>query len=648
MILNSFNWKTFARLWIFSGLAGSILIVFLALPPFHTGLWSRVGSVTFGLHAAALVCASGLLLSGLAEPRTLHRVASPPALCAFALGLWGVAGLINADTPMVSWLGAPEYGEGILWYWDMAVLIAAAGVLWDVPFFRRGLALIAALSAIAAAALTGTHSEAWMLYRFPDHLAFYGIFIVAVLFAAFPQAPRSARSCFVLCGGALILWSRNNAAILYGWVAAPLLWWWLISRRRRSRGRDLLPVLALAVISPLALFALYFLQEATPLTSLGSRERLAAVVVDAIAARPDRLLLGGGWGHFTDALLRYPLQSDVALAHGGAGYRWDALDRLDFHSHNQVLSVVHAAGLVGLTLFFGIFLSALWRCRRGLFPVAASVVTVYLGASLFWFQYPGSIPFMAMALGAIAGPGRRLSAGAQAGVRLFLTAFLVLNIASLALLHATHAAIDRLMVATIDAHADSTCGVALHDYGRGGNHLAKLLLGEFSAIKRRRQSGVVIAPAELSRLDGLLCLAESQLQARYGLRLNILMLLVRAELALVLTDDGFTPLRNRYLPGWPDALRLLLEHAPRRGDLAIPYLSWLTGQGREGEVLRFAEGRLLAQPDDAVGLWFSGLVLLGDENTAAAGLERMRESLREGIERLMPLEDDLRRQLLDP
>jgi hypothetical protein len=87
------------------------------------------------------------------------------------------------------------------------------------------------------------------------------------------------------------------------------------------------------------------------------------------------------------------------------------------------------------------------------------------------------------------------------------------------------------------------------------------------------------------------------------------------------------------------AVEQVIRQAPRRSDIAIPYFNRLLATGRETEALALANGILARHRNDAVALWFSGIVLLGNPATAAVGMQNLKQSLAGGIRNLMPVDD---------
>jgi hypothetical protein len=98
---------------------------------------------------------------------------------------------------------------------------------------------------------------------------------------------------------------------------------------------------------------------------------------------------------------------------------------------------------------------------------------------------------------------------------------------------------------------------------------------------------------------------------------------------------------------WPARLRFVLALAPRRTDLAVPYLAALVGRRDYREVESFAGSILARTPRDPVGLWFLGMALLEspDSGRQRAGVARLREGLDAGIERILPVPPELKARI---
>ncbi|MGZ0190704.1 MAG: hypothetical protein ACKVH0_22340, partial [Alphaproteobacteria bacterium] len=156
-------------------------IVFLALPPFQIGVWTRLEPVAIGLHLCAALGAVGLAL---ASPSSLVRrplVGPVMVICAISL-LWGLGIAPFVSSLGAHWFGAPETHQGLAWFVDVAVLVACAQVLYVFASIRRQIVLSAFLSLGVLCVLSLMYSPqwSWSPYPFLDHLAFYGLFCGAL------------------------------------------------------------------------------------------------------------------------------------------------------------------------------------------------------------------------------------------------------------------------------------------------------------------------------------------------------------------------------------------------------------------------------------------------------------------------------------
>ena len=78
---------------------------------------------------------------------------------------------------------------------------------------------------------------------------------------------------------------------------------------------------------------------------------------------------------------------------------------------------------------------------------------------------------------------------------------------------------------------------------------------------------------------------------------------------------------------------------------SILYLARLTREGREAEGLRYAERLLRFDQGEPVGLCYSGCAPMADPARARKGLARLRRNLDRSIERFMPVDGALKREI---
>jgi hypothetical protein len=132
-------------------------------------------------------------------------------------------------------------------------------------------------------------------------------------------------------------------------------------------------------------------------------------------------------------------------------------------------------------------------------------------------------------------------------------------------------------------------------------------------------------------------------EGRADVRLHSRSVAIRAELASDIADPGLVPLRDRLMPGWSDAIVSLVRRVPTRPDIAAPFFFLAVQTGNWPLTVAFAERVLAVSPRDPVALYFSGLALLRIEMTHQAGLLRLIEADHGGVDRFVPMNEDLRR-----
>jgi hypothetical protein len=651
-----------------AGLVSALLVVFAPLPPFRLGIWFQTEPMTIAFVAASGLTTLGLLLFSLSRPRAVQRILIHPfALLPLAMGLWSLAAAPSAGVPMLSVVGAPEMGEGAVWFLNLAVLVAGTRLLYRSRRDRRWVAFAALATAGVATLLTAyeryltgaTPGWAWSPFYFPDYLAFFGLFAVVVSETWLQPRRPLARAAGVLFGLAIVALSSNWSAMVLVAAAAVLVAGvervvpLALGRKRLFFAGAALAVPAV-VMAGVATIAYAGSRFAFPYTQW-SRHVLNKMVLDVFSHQPEAMLFGFGWGHFVDVVMAHGTQRGVRL-YGGSewGPNWDALSLAYFHSHNALVEAALSAGVVALLLAWITPAAVPLFARAKHASLAGALAVALAGLETVWFQFPVSLPLLAMALAGLARPAgariggrtsRALARVALAGALLLQAYALRVTVAE-AVQHQRAARYDAELTA-IDPTRGRDCRTALKGETRGGIHLAWLYREYALRLARKIDDGEPLGRREADRLRFYICAVGGRLDGKASLRLWVADLLVRSELAFGLGHPALREVADEHLKDWEPRVQQVLERAPRRSDLAIPYLSWRFERQDEQAILRVTRRLLARDPRDAVGLWFSGAVLLGDPSRAGEGASRLRLSLQSGIERFMPVPPDLKAQILE-
>jgi len=633
---------------ILLGSVGALGVVFLALPGLRFGIWYQSEPTVMALHAASMVVGVGLAVTSFVDPLPRRMLLHPFVAIPIAIAVWSALTSAFHDVPGLTWFGSPQLGEGVFSYIDLALLVLAGASLRRFRLTRAVLAGTAVTVTVVVAALTAYRSHVDlttpMPFFFPDHVAFYGI-LTPVLLLTLDPAPRPRLTALMfLFGVAAIAISENKAAIALALTVAPATWF--IVRRlgrygQRARWTGVALVVVVAAGATGAVFATGTQAPQEYLLTLESRSQLMRIALPAAEARPLSVLLGNGWGAYSDLLAIHLPVEWLSLFLGSEGVHWDAVDRVDFHSHNAFVESYLSIGVPGVLLAMAAIAILPLRSRRAFVPLAAAAGVLLAGVGAVWFQLPVTVPLAGLAAGFLAGPcpkpGRSFVNPAPIALAFCLAAGAVGYVAVTSGLLAHRAyAFQPPMDSPLpdDPITAEHCPAALDDNGRGGLHLSFRLHLYGNYIAKRLADGERIDQADVAPLRGLVCATESYPEDRSTVRLHLTRLLMRADLVFAEPDAHLDPLLTRYLSDWGEVVAGLLRRAPRRTDQAVPYILWLLRENDQRRMRAFTEDLYEWSPDDPVALWFSGVSLLDGPGTAKEGLSRMRLALdRSGVRR---------------
>ncbi|MEO5336392.1 MAG: hypothetical protein H7841_05815 [Magnetospirillum sp. WYHS-4] len=656
------------------GLA-ALLAVLLPIPVFlPIGIWYQSESMSAFLAVAAGVAALGIALMGLTRAWVRLVLVHPAPLLAFGLAAWSVVAGAFQSLPWAGWYGSPEIGEGVYWYLELGIFVASGMILARTRWLRLALALgaTAVIGLVTAATWYNAKDGSFQLipFFFPDYLAFMGIALIALLAGLLQVGDRSRWLWPILAMGGGVVWvSTNYATIGLFLVMAPASV--LLAPRVLATVAGARRGFAIfAILVPLAVSVTVSLPFLEPLStqqnfvgrlanSALSRHYLSNVVVTASQADPAMALHGFGWGRYSD-LLAIHLPVEWAVLNDTLENRyewrhklWDAVHRVDFHSHNYLLDAFIGGGLPAVILALLLTASIPFWARRKHLHLAGFFAVVLGGTAAYWFQLAGTMPYVALAMAAIASPRPRLipfrmripvvPAALLLALGLFLGFTGARNI-----LFAGHAFsfMPTMSLPLSAGSSGAACPDVFDDGGRGGLHLMHRLRTVASAAVGAVKKGQNLSEDVVQGLRGLACAAEAHVERGTSFRLLVATLLARADLAFAPPHPLLDRLTAEYLVNWETRLTQALRIAPRRHDLAAPYLLWLLKENRAGEFAAWANLLFERNPNDKVAIWFAGIALLEDPARAEEGLRRMRQAMEMGIERVIPVDPSIKEELL--
>gem|GEM_PF-6164671 len=659
-----------AQALIIFGLTVAYLAGFASLPIMPmVGVWYQSTPVIGTLFAGATLCAGGLTLTAFSAPQAAKLALWHPLVAIpVVISVWSWAAPAYTGAAVQSFFGAPQIGLGGAWFLSLAVMTGGARyVLYCLDQrWANILVSIALASALAIVACDLWAPGGWRPFFFSDYLAFHALYIWVIAAFWLPQAKWSAWIGLILCG--VIVFSTGNRTAYGAFIVAVISLFVVQYLQNRFSVATLRRLSAwgmglMALLVPVGIYYLHRigLPDSVPhdiIYTFKSRSLLLETLIFGIINDPAMLLTGIGWGNFSELVFsQIPIDQTAiwapAAARAGDDYLWEALWQLHFHSHNELAEHLASGGIPSLALWLGYLVLVPLLAPQEKRATAVAFTVGYVLLSAMWFQMPGGLALMAMAVAGLGsrpsvppaaepGPSRRPWSAVFAAV-----AFLTLAATSATLFKNGSAAAQNVErnFAPNSTFIQPFCDGDAPDVGAGLTEFSELMKAFATSNIDRLRAGKDVEAWRFKRLDDYLCRADELMAQGGPLSVGVRALTLRSDFAFPPKPLNQKDFETRLYSGWDKNVNWVLTRAPSRTDLALPYLSWLLGKGAEAQALQLSEHMLKTNPADPVGLWFSGVVLLNDTRTKSEGIQRLKRALHNNIEKIMPVEPDLKAQL---
>ncbi len=648
----------------------------LALPLIDTGIFGQVEPVAVGLHVVSALAALGLMLVSVGAPAALAGAVPAPILALAAVALVGAATAPFAGDPLRSVHGGLDHGVGVLWFAEVALLAMAGLVL------RRERPRAFEAAALAGAAVTAAciflqvasppyGKATFAPYTFPGYLGpnallaavpllasgRRGFAVAGVVLAAAGLAASGNRGAALAAPAALAVWfvasrlrpgQRHRALALAGpglslalltliLGAAPAIQAWGVSRVPASDA-------ATAPLSakPIDRVAI----QLTPLGTVWQRSVSARLVASSLAAQPTDLLTGRGYGSFEAVTVersgevpgrRFADENPTA-----SRLYWDGDNKAKFHVHNLLLDAVLSGGLAAAVAW----LAFLWALGRTAAPAAvagaATLVAALAVAGSFWFLVNAAGPLLAVAVASILPSARVRPAKAPPALALATPAFAVLMVGfsaagAMAYSAASGEREERYFPALMAGPGGPPCTGFHADLMPNRQANVSLYRVFVQRIVAKGDMGFVELVPRVTNLANYSCLMRTYAAAG-DLEALELSLRARSILNGVLGHDN--PILTKAIAPdfnlWIDDIERMLDRAPSRTDVLIPFLTWTSKANRPDRLV--AAARLLPRlrEDDPIRHHYLSLRAAA-ENRPEEAREERRKALSLGLANLMPV-----------
>lgn len=639
------------------------------------GIWYQSEPLALALFVLGGLSSITLFFGMLIYPYLIrwaiyHPVVYLPAMIAllsFIQSIFSINFLSNL-------LGNVQTGQGIAWFLSIAVLSAVARIIFKVFPLRQKILILSyiiiSVVTISFFSIVGIHE--WKMFFFDDHLAFYAVLLWGLPFVVF-QNKTKAYSIAFGTSSLIILFSANlsaGVALFVMMMATPLYYY--IQKKFVHIG-PLRNVASILLVSMAVLIFLteLFLNETFLFKSLSSqlestmhsRHLLLNVIIDELQSSPFSYLFGNGWGQFSAFLMKNIPFDKTAVYYSGENFfnenlwMWDSIQRFDFHSHNIFIETLGSAGTIGLCLLLFYVFSLARYSKKNCFGAAFGCVAGFILLNSMWFQMPSTVGVMAFVFGGLSGEGPFKKALWSIKPRItFIVLLFPLSVLGYAIISAYDMARQggQQVALNISSHKTDklTCSSFIADSHKNGYHFSEL----FRTYVKRLSAELKEDPSKVSdlgswnRLDNYLCQSDIRLHENNELISGVRGLMARADFIFKFRKEtkAHPVLYNRIISGWASNIDKVLKLAPNRHDLVVPYFNWLLETGQEDELYERSQPIILHSEAKPIGLWFSGIVLLNKRDQFEKGVKLMREAISNDLEKFMPIDPKLKKQLTEP
>ena len=558
-------------------------------------------------------------------------------------------------------LGTPQLGQGILWYFDLYIMIT---VFSSFLLSRKGrILMFFNLLILTSIATIFTIKPYFMklnisFYNFTDYLCFYGS-ICFILLTTITKNRLLLFLGYILLGLYFLPLGNNSAYLLWIVTLSAALIYYLFDLFKKYNFLNtiknfLYSNLALTSYILIASFLIvlssiifwsgeYGIPEEIKKSSLSSlvvRGKIAETSLLSLLDL-DKLLFGNGWGQ-----IPYILLANMNAWH------YDQLTlgyNLHFHTHNELIEHFVSLGLFGFILFILLMYNIFKFAEHDEIFTRLSWF-LFLMLTCFWFLFAGTLPALAIVIASLSNKANSLSEKnilynklldfkKRSGIILH-SLILIILISGTNFSYKTIKMHDKLSTNALLSYAEKRddnnyeCKNYFKDYDRGGYMLAPMINNYTNYFINIEKDDINENSAKLLKL--LFCLAEEVIVSGKA-NLDLISTVMQAESRLYFSE--YEELKNIMyskddISLWKKNLYLIAEFAPKRGDLLIPSMGYFIEKGKSSEVLQICNNKLIKGVEAYCELVFAFGILKNNRlsktelNTA---LEHLESAVDKGI-----------------
>ncbi len=601
--------------------------VFLPLGLFHESNWS-----VFGLWLIAGVC---LILN------TKPIQAGVLPIGFFTLGALSLIGIIQNG--LTSVVGINEIREGTATFLSLAIILATVRPQQNYPLWL-GLIIYGVITIFG---FYGWIHLGWKTYVFLD-IAAFAMLASILMYMAFRNSVDVSHKglwdgLYVASFLYLIYYSDNYAAVIACACAAVFVFLLPLAKiyiKFLPKNDGFYIVSGLSAIALLVLFSWNFFSY-LPL-QLQSRTLLGIVTVlqyfdNFSFAKFMHILFGYGWGSFQEfpLLNLFNIENFSVYSNGSYKPNWEFLERNLLHTHNFILETMVSSGLVGV----GVLLTFIYKWIQNIDSDDWSgrfFVVSYLILLSAWFQTPPVLVFCILAMILVKEKVTyefdvpRLVSFVVGGALVFFACsefWVSCRLDRYRFNDLKNFEVDTFEFINDPAHIYNK--ISTYKVSNRIIEQAILAIGKAKSVSPEIEKGI-----ENLVKDYLDSYQKRNVVSSVHI-INLCNTFVNIENVNVSTNSTIFKLFKV----------VLVEHLsrfPERADMTIGYLNFCFNKLQNNAEFEFmVEAVLKAYPTHPVGLWFKGLAQLSNGVEKQQALTNMRNAIKGGLLRFMPVETEV-------
>lgn len=646
-----------------------------SLPPTRMGYYSQIESSFIAFWSLSGFSSLWLYFLWDKNPGILNQSSRLPIVWGpILLGITTILLSPFHPLPLKDFVGSPHIGEGVLTFIASGIMACHLSILARIPVYRKSIFIMAALVGLVISTLTiigaidspivSLRYWDWAPFLFPDFLAFIDIALISAYLFMRPQLRGSRRFNDLLAFSvfAIIGYYASNKCLGYGLIIGGIstLGIWFFPPPWR---RGLLQISFFSLSFTITILITFYdefskilpgsLASFGHLSTIMSRTWLSKVIlIDLWNASFNwegiqQLLIGKGWGTFNNIATSNMFQIDQVSLFSGKEYKpsWELVNRDLLHTHNVLTNFLHSLGLVGIGLYLFTQHKLIHSLSQRYFFLGAAFLIIYQVQVLFWFQFLITIPFSLFAFSLLfKKPSHSIWSS------LFRQKYMLLFAGCLL----TFATLQGVITIGYQMGLKSRAHLSHKDL------VAELLSSPYLSIEAAfgAQRQVALSRIYATALQSELAKEPPELVA-YSLKLvnhlkalprdgnylaNNLAINILSELAS--KPETLKLLNTQAFNTWEQLTKDHITLMPYRTDILLPFFNLYQTLGKEAVVLEFTKKICEKNPNDPIALWFMGSSLLKNPVHFDTALCILQKSIREGIERFMPVPPILKTKII--